>query len=64
MELPTNGNPYLKDNFAPKGELGHCAHWEGRKGYGNFPDKCRVCVHRPLYSDDCKIERNLQGAEK
>ena len=58
------GMPHRANNYISDGKSKHCVYWEGRKGYGNFPDKCRFCVHRPLYSDDCKIERNLQGAEK
>lgn len=59
MEKPLRAN-----NYIPAGESRRCVYWEDRRGFGKFPDKCRYCKHRPLFTDECEIERNLQGAEK
>lgn len=58
------GSPLRANNYIPAGKSRRCVYWDGSKGYGNFRDKCRYCVHRPLFTDDCEIEKSLQGAEK
>ena len=53
----------LPDNYTSDEKSGRCVHRDVSKDYGNIPAECQYCVHRPLYTTDCDIEKNLQSSD-
>ena len=51
------------DNYTPDGKTGQCIHRDVSKGYGEVPAECRHCVHRPVYTVECDIEKCLDAPE-